>query len=374
MQELRYFDNAATTKICDAALKSYIDTSLNYPGNPSSKHSEGLKAKKKLDETRQGFANILKTKPEQLFFTSGASEAISIVLSSLLWLKRPGRVIFSAIEHEAILSFAPILKEKGFDVVILKSKGGHVKPEDLENAINQDTKLIAIQAVNNVVGTINDIKALVKVVRKKETEINRKIFFFSDCVQALGKIPLNLTDLDVDGASFSSHKIHGPRGIGLLYLKRGDIQAIAKAGGQEKGVRGGTENLPAIVSFLTALECYEKDSSRVMSINHKLRNMFIENNIKVLSPENDITGYVLTITTPLPSEVLTRMLSDEGYEVSSGSACSNNAKGKSENVIIALGYSPSDAKGTIRISFAPESDEEEAVKLAKLIINKVKEF
>ena len=111
-----------------------------------------------------------------------------------------------------------------------------------------------------------------------------------------------------------------------------------------------------------------------MSINHKLRNMFIENNIKVLSPENDITGYVLTITTPLPSEVLTRMLSDEGYEVSSGSACSNNAKGKSENVIIALGYSPSDAKGTIRISFAPESDEEEAVKLAKLIINKVKEF
>lgn len=373
MTDSYYFDNAATTKISSDALNSYIETSLNFPGNPSSKHTLGLEAKKELERARVGFSTILHTKPDQLFFTSGASEAISIVISSLLWLKRPGRVIFSSIEHEAVLSFAPILKEKGFEVVILKAKGGYVKPEELENALTPDTKLVAIQAVNNVVGTINDIKTLVKVVRKKEEEFKRKIFFFSDSVQALGKIDLNLTDLDVDGASFSSHKIHGPRGIGLLYLKRGDIQSLAKAGGQEKGVRGGTENLPAIVSFYTALKEF-KAKSNILDLNMKLRELFIANNIKVLSPANNITGYVLTITTPLPSEVLTRMLSDEGFAVSSGSACSNNAKGKSENVILALGYSPEDAKGTIRISFSPESDEEIALELADTIVKKVKEF
>lgn len=373
MLDSYYFDNAATTKISSDALNSYIETSLNYPGNPSSKHTLGLEAKKELEKARAGFSNILHTNPEQLFFTSGASEAISIVISSLLWLKRPGRVIFSAIEHEAVLSFAPILKEKGFDVVILKAKGGYVTPEELEGALTPETKLVAIQAVNNVVGTINDIKALVKVVRRKEEEFKRKIFFFSDSVQALGKIDLNLTDLDIDGASFSSHKIHGPRGIGLLYLKRGEIQALAKAGGQEKGVRGGTENLPAIVSFYTALKEF-KPRSNILDLNLKLREIFINNNIKVLSPANNITGYVLTITTPLPSEVLTRMLSDEGFAVSSGSACSNNAKGKSENVILALGYTPQDAKGTIRISFSPESDEKIALELAQTIIKKVNEF
>ena len=373
MLDSYYFDNAATTKISSDALNSYIETSLIYPGNPSSKHTLGLEAKKELERARVGFSNILHTKPEQQFFTSGASEAISIVISSLLWLKRPGRVIFSAIEHEAVLSFAPILKEKGFDVVILKAKGGYVTPEELEGALTPETKLVAIQAVNNVVGTINDIKALVKVVRRKEEEFKRKIFFFSDSVQALGKIDLNLTDLDIDGASFSSHKIHGPRGIGLLYLKRGEIQALAKAGGQEKGVRGGTENLPAIVSFYTALKEF-KPRSNILDLNLKLREIFINNNIKVLSPANNITGYVLTITTPLPSEVLTRMLSDEGFAVSSGSACSNNAKGKSENVILALGYTPQDAKGTIRISFSPESDEKIALELAQTIIKKVNEF
>lgn len=373
MLDSYYFDNAATTKISSNALNSYIETSLKYPGNPSSKHTLGLEAKKELERARVGFSNILHTKPEQLFFTSGASEAISIVISSLLWLKRPGRVIFSAIEHEAVLSFAPILKEKGFDVVILKAKGGYVTPEELEGALTPETKLVAIQAVNNVVGTINDIKALVKIVRRKEEEFKRKIFFFSDSVQALGKIDLNLTDLDIDGASFSSHKIHGPRGIGLLYLKRGEIQALAKAGGQEKGVRGGTENLPAIVSFYTALKEF-KPRSNILDLNLKLREIFINNNIKVLSPANNITGYVLTITTPLPSEVLTRMLSDEGFAVSSGSACSNNAKGKSENVILALGYTPQDAKGTIRISFSPESDEKIALELAQTIIKKVNEF
>ena len=373
MHDNRYFDNAATTEISEEALRTYVSVSTECFANPSSKHKDGLKAKKRLEDARAHFASMLHAKSENIFFTSGASESIAAVLSSLLWAKRPGRVIFSAIEHEAVLSYTPILKEKGFDVVTVKAKGGFVKPEELEALLTPDTKLVAIQYVNNVVGTINDIKALVGVVRKKEKETGRKIFFFSDSVQALGKLDIDLTALDVDGASFSAHKISGPRGVGLLYLKRPELQVLAKAGGQERGVRGGTENLPAIAAFETALATYEKRDD-ILALNARLREIFRGCGIKVLSPDHDITGYVITITTPLPSEVLTRMLSDEGYSVSSGSACSNNAKGKSENVIIALGYSMNDAKGTVRISFSPESDEKEALTLAELICTKVKEF
>ena len=373
MHDNRYFDNAATTEISEEALRTYVSVSTECFANPSSKHKDGLKAKKRLEDARAHFASMLHAKSENIFFTSGASESIAAVLSSLLWAKRPGRVIFSAIEHEAVLSYTPILKEKGFDVVTVKAKGGFVKPEELEALLTPDTKLVAIQYVNNVVGTINDIKALVGVVRKKEKETGRKIFFFSDSVQALGKLDIDLTALDVDGASFSAHKISGPRGVGLLYLKRPELQVLAKAGGQERGVRGGTENLPAIAAFETALATYEKRDD-ILALNARLREIFRGCGIKVLSPDHDITGYVITITTPLPSEVLTRMLSDEGYSVSSGSACSNNAKGKSENVIIALGYSMNDAKGTVRISFSPESDEKEALALAELICTKVKEF
>ena len=249
MHDNRYFDNAATTEISEEALRTYVSVSTECFANPSSKHKDGLKAKKRLEDARAHFASMLHVKSENIFFTSGASESIAAVLSSLLWAKRPGRVIFSAIEHEAVLSYTPILKEKGFDVVTVKAKGGFVKPEELEALLTPDTKLVAIQYVNNVVGTINDIKALVGVVRKKEKETGRKIFFFSDSVQALGKLDIDLTALDVDGASFSAHKISGPRGVGLLYLKRPELQVLAKAGGQERGVRGGPENLPAIAAF-----------------------------------------------------------------------------------------------------------------------------
>ena len=144
MHDNRYFDNAATTEISEEALRTYVSVSTECFANPSSKHKDGLKAKKRLEDARAHFASMLHAKSENLFFTSGASESIATVLSSLLWAKRPGRVIFSAIEHEAVLSYTPILKEKGFDVVTVKAKGGFVKPEELEALLTPDTKLVAI--------------------------------------------------------------------------------------------------------------------------------------------------------------------------------------------------------------------------------------
>ncbi len=374
MQNIRYFDNAATTLIRKEALAAYNNTALEYMGNPSANHREGFKAHTLLEDCRKSIALHLNAKPEQIFFTSGATEAISIVFASLLWAKTPGEVIVSAIEHEAVLSWSSILKEKGWTFKTIKAKGGFVNSIELKEMISKETRLVAIQAVNNVTGAIQDIPALVKAVREKEAEFGRKIFFFSDSVQALGKINLDLKQLDIDGASFSAHKISGPRGIGALYLKKGDIQSLAKAGGQEKGVRGGTENLPAIKAFETALSLSVSSDNDVQKIYDSVRGILEEAGIKILSPKEHTSPFILSITTPLPAEVMTRMLIDKGYCVSSGSACSNNAKGKGEGVILAMGFSARDAEGTIRISFSHESNKEEAENLAQTIISIVRSF
>jgi len=374
MENKRYFDNAATTRISDEALREYGKVSLEAFGNPSANHREGAKAKALLESLRERFASNLKVPSGSIFFTSGATESIAIVMGSLLWAKAPGEVVISEIEHEAVRSWEGILKEKGWTVKHLKAKGGFVSKEDLSNAISVRTRLVAVMAVNNVTGAIEDIKGLVEVVRAKEREYGRKIFFFSDSVQALGKVDLPLRHWDVDGASFSAHKISGPRGIGALYLKSGEINALSRAGGQERGVRGGTENTPAIAAFVKAFESCPESNDDIEGIYQPVRKLLEENGIKALSPGSHRSPFILSITTPLPSEVLTRMLMDDGYCVSSGSACSNNAKGKGEGIIRAMGYSENDAKGAIRISFFHGSDKDEALNLANLIIRHVGEF
>lgn len=368
-----YFDNAATTLISEAALKTYTETARDYFGNPSAAHREGAKAHACLEECRKDIAGYLGIRPSSLFFTSGATEAISIVFSSLLHAKRPGRVITSAIEHEAVLGWKGILTELGWKFDTLRAKGGFVKAEDLEAALDEDVRLVAVQLVNNVTGAIQDIPSLVNVVRKAEERYGRRIFFFCDSVQALGKIQFSLSGLDVDGASFSAHKIRGPRGIGALYLKKGDIQVLSKAGGQERGVRGGTENLPAIAAFRTALleDHHRESAERLCS---RLRSELEGAGIRMLSPAEQHSPYILSFTTPLPSEVLTRMMADKGYCISSGSACSNNARGKAEGVILAMGFSSKDAGGAIRVSFCGEESEESVSALAEEIIRAVSGF
>ena len=224
-------------------------------------------------------------------------------------------------------------------------------------------------AVNNVTGAIEDTKGLVECVRKYEKENGRKILFFSDSVQALGKTGLDLKGSDVDGASFSAHKINGPRGVGLLYVKNPDIiRPIAPAGGQERGHRGGTENLPAIAAFDEALTEWmdnrDKDEERIGRYNTMVRDALTKLGLEIISPEN-ASPYILSIISPLPSEVFTRMLMDKGFCVSSGSACSNNAKGKSEGILEAMGIRNEKAKRAIRISMGRDTKEEDVINLCK---------
>ena len=302
-----------------------------------------------------------------LLRTSGATEAITIVFSSLLWQKSPGRVLISRIEHDAIKAFIPLLKDKGWDVVMLKAKKGFVDPEEVKENLSPETRLVAVMAVNNVNGAIEPTNEISSVIREYEKTIKHKIVFFSDSVQALAKTTLDLEKSGVDAASFSAHKISGPRGVGMLYMRnRNLIRPLSSAGGQEMGMRGGTENLAGIVSFASALEeAYEKrkeKEERVKALSEKMKREFESIGLQ-LNSEGNTSPYIINVSTPFPSEVFTRMLDDKGFSVSSGSACSNNAK-KGENIIEAMGYGAKRASSSIRISL---SDETEDIEVDNLI-------
>ena len=363
-----YFDNAATTPLSKRAEKAYIDTSSLFFGNPSSIHRLGRKAKDELERRRSHISSLLGVEERNLIFTSGATESIALFFSSLLWMEK-GTIVVSRIEHEAVTSWLPFLKKIGWNIVKLRAKNGIVSPEELYSSLTPDTKVVAIMAVNNVTGAIEDTNSLVECVRRYEKENGRKILYFSDSVQALGKTGLDLKGSDVDAASFSAHKINGPRGVGLLYAKNPElIRPLAPAGGQEKGRRGGTENLPGIAAFDEALsewmENREEEEKRISLYNEKLRSSLSSLGLEIISPQNS-SPYILSLITPLPSEVFTRMLMDKGFCVSSGSACSNNAKVKSEGILESMGIRNEKAKRAIRISMGRDTTEEDVDSLIK---------
>ena len=337
-------------------------------GNPSSNHRLGVKAKTLLENKRESIAHMLGVESPSLIFTSGATESISLFFQTLLWLDK-GTVIMSRIEHEAVSSWTKILEKNGWKVLTLPAKGGFVAPDVLKASLTPDTKAVFVMSVNNVTGTIEPVKQLVEIVREYEKEIRRKIYFFSDSVQALGKTELSLKDWDVDAASFSAHKINGPRGVGLLYSKNPSlIHPLSPAGGQERGGRGGTENTAGIAAFETALsewmENKDENAERAGKIKEYIKENLRSIGLRIFSPENS-SPYILSLEGPLPSEVFTRMLFDKGFCVSSGSACSNNAKGKSEKILEAMGIGAQSAGKAIRISLSKDTTLSEAESLVK---------
>ncbi len=373
---LNYFDYAATSPMSARALKSYEKAVLSYPMNPSSAHSGGRSAKKALERARQKVSSLLCADPGQIVFTSGATEATAIVFNSLLRHKTPGRVIISRIEHDAVKAYIPLLREMGWDVITLKARRGFVDPNDVKDALNEKTRLVAVMAVNNVNGAIQNTEGINRIISEFERTIRHKIIFFSDSVQALGKVHFDLGP--VDAASFSSHKIGGPKGVGLLYIRnRNLIQPLSLAGGQEMGLRGGTENLGGIISFAEALkETYEnrdKKEEKVARLSKRIKESLYDMDLE-LNSQGPVSPYIINFSTPLPSEVFTRMLDDKGFFISAGSACSNNAK-KSENIIEAMGYSHERAESSVRVSLSDATTDEDVdglIKAIKEIISGIK--
>ena len=358
------------------ALEVYSDITVKYIGNPSSTHPLGVLAKERLEAERSSIAAMLGTRTEYIYFTSGGTEADSIVLSSLLNSPSPGEIITTGIEHAAILEWKNALESHGWKFTALRCPKGYLDPEALKEALNEKVRMVAVMKVNNVAGTILDTKSVVRIVRDYEKTIGRKIHIHCDAVQALGKIAFSPEVEDLDSAAFSAHKFCGPKGVGILYNRNKAIASLSRAGGQEKGLRGGTENLAGICAMgaqlkeiIPNLEAYY---SKVLAYRGKIQEAALVAGYTLISPSNDseleFSPYIINICVkPIPSEVFLRVMADKGFCLSSGSACSSNSRGKAESVLAAMSIDSKDRMSSIRISLSYLNTDEEVDLLCKAL-------
>ena len=354
-----YFDWTATSPMSESAIRAYSDAASKYIGNPSSTHPLGLQAKERLEAERSYVAKALGTKPSYVYFTSGGTESDSIVLSSLLNSPSPGEIITTGIEHSAILEWRKTLENAGWTFTALSCPGGYLEPSALKSALNERVRMVSFMKVNNVTGTILDTACLVSVVRDYEKKLGRKIHIHCDAVQALGKIPFFPENEDIDSAAFSAHKFCGPRGVGILYCRSKAILSLSRGGGQEKGLRPGTENLAGIcamtASLKDSLESMDAKHSEILGYRCKIEESALNSGYTLISPSKDdkleFSPYIINICTkPIPSEVFLRVMSDKGFCLSAGSACSSNSRGKAESVLAAMNIDHQRRMSSIRIS------------------------
>ncbi|MDY4609912.1 MAG: cysteine desulfurase family protein [Sphaerochaetaceae bacterium] len=375
-----YFDWAATTPISELAASVYIGTAREYIGNPSSIHREGQRASRYLLELRQDIARLVGADAKSITFTSGGTESDAIILNSLLRNKAPGQVIIPRFEHAAVTQYAKLLTDFGWEVRQLQTPGGYVTPQQIAQALTEKTRLVCCMLVNNVTGTRQDVASIAGVLREYSRKTGRNIHFHCDAVQALGKIPIDLKKLGVDSAAFSAHKFCGPRGVGFLYNTNSAVVSLSRGGGQENGLRPGTENLAGIASMTAALNDatmkLDEHFANAVAIKRYFEQRFAAEapGIVQISPSVDseysASPYILSFSAQgLPSEVFTRMLFDQGFCVSSGSACSNNAKQKGDGILQAMGFDAKLASSAVRLSYGYGTTLESAERLADAIIS-----
>ena len=353
---LVYADNAATTALSDVAKKALFDTTERVWGNPSSLHTVGQEAKTVLEGAREKIAALLGADPKEIYFTSGGSEADNqaIVSAARNGAKRGKKHIVSTkFEHHAVLHTLDRLAKDGFEVTLVDvHENGVVRPEEIAAAIRPDTCLVSVMYANNEIGTIQPIREIGAICREK------KVPFHCDAVQAVGHIPVNVKDDNIDMLSLSAHKFHGPKGIGVLYAKRGILLSnIIDGGAQERGKRAGTENIPSIVSMAAALE----ESCAHMEENAKkiarLRDRLIEGLSKIPHSrlngdrEKRVPGTVNFCFEGIEGESLLLMLDMNSIEASSGSACTSGSLDPS-HVLLAIGLPHEIAHGSLRLSLS----------------------
>ena len=357
-----YFDNSATTKPYDEVIEAVSKGMKEYFGNPSSLHKIGMNCEKRLNEAREYFASTIKCNKEEIYFTSGGSEGNNLILKGLL---KPGHhFITTAFEHHSIISTCKQLEEKGVKVTYLDvDSEGRISLEDLEEAITKDTVLVSIMQVNNEIGVIQDIEAIGKLIKERSSRAK----FHVDAVQGYGKLPIDVNKSNVDFLTVASHKIHGPKGVGFIYIKKGIIlNSLISGGSQEKGIRAGTENLPGIIGFEKAAQItFEEMESRYDKVL-ELKKYFVErlNEIKDIRVNGEIDGfspYILNVSfLGVRAEVLLHLLEEQNIYVATGSACtSKSSAAHGSYVIKSLGLSNKEVESAIRFSFSYENAKEE---------------
>lgn len=357
-----YFDNSATTKPYDEVIEAVSKGMKEYFGNPSSLHKIGMNCEKRLNEAREYFASTIKCNKEEIYFTSGGSEGNNLILKGLL---KPGHhFITTAFEHHSIISTCKQLEEKGVKVTYLDvDSEGRISLEDLEEAITKDTVLVSIMQVNNEIGVIQDIEAIGKLIKERSSRAK----FHVDAVQGYGKLLIDVNKSNVDFLTVASHKIHGPKGVGFIYIKKGIIlNSLISGGSQEKGIRAGTENLPGIIGFEKAAQMtFEEMESRYDKVL-ELKKYFVErlNEIKDIRINGEIDGfspYILNVSfLGVRAEVLLHLLEEQNIYVATGSACtSKSSAAHGSYVIKSLGLSNKEVESAIRFSFSYENTKEE---------------
>ncbi len=355
-----YLDNSSTTRQYDAVTERMCRyMSLDY-GNPSSLHRMGITAEKALKEARKQVASALSARDEEIFFTSGGTEADNMALFGVARARRRRGtgIITSAVEHPAVLECVNKLANEGFSLTSLGvDRQCGISPDQLKNALDKNTLLVSVMQVNNEVGSIQPIREIVEIVRSFNKANGTDILVHTDAVQALGKTTVNT---GADLISVSGHKIHGPKGIGALYIRKGiTIEPLIYGGGQEKAIRSGTENVAAITGFGLACEMATKNlAARADAMSHaknRLSAAIMENIGDAIingpdQPEKACCGVMSVSFMGVRGEVLLHSLEQEEIYVSTGSACSSHHKGQS-HVLKAMKLSDKQIEGTIRFSF-----------------------
>lgn len=363
-----YLDNAATTRVFPEVRDIMLQVMEKDFGNPSSRHTKGIEAEGYVTKAVQQIAGTLKCQPKEIILTSGGTESNNMALiGTALANQRAGKhVITTRIEHASIHEPFGRLEQMGYEAQYLPvDHNGHLQPEVLEEAVREDTLLVSVMMVNNEMGAVEDIKKLVAVAKQK----NPNVIFHVDAIQAYGKYKIVPKRLGIDLMSVSGHKIHGPKGSGFLYVRDGvKISPIILGGGQQRGMRSGTENVPAIAGLGEAVRLiYQQHSEKVERL-YALKQRLIEGLTAMEGVSiNGINGLSLTETAPhivsasfdgIKSEVMLHALAQEGVYVSSGSACSSNHPDLS-GTLKAIGVEDRLLDSTLRFSFSVLSTEEE---------------
>lgn len=362
-----YLDNSATTRVSPAAAARALEVMTEEFGNPSSLHHRGFLAEQALTAARRELAEILGARQDEIFFTSCGSEGNNLaILGGALAARRKGnRVVTSAVEHESVLAPVRYLSENGFDTALLPpANHGSVDPEAVEAAVDEKTVLLSVMLVNSETGAVSDIPAIVQAARRK----NPGILIHCDCVQGFGRLPVTPASWGVDLVTVSGHKIHAPKGIAALYVKKGTrLRPLWYGAGQEGGLHPGTENTPGACAFAVAAREMWRRREENMAHFQSLRQNLLENLQKIsgvcINSAPNAAPYIVNLSVPgVRSEVMIHYLERQGISVSGGSACS---KGSKSHVLTAMGLDPKRIDSAIRVSFCRDNTADEIAQFCR---------
>ena len=369
MKQIVYLDNSATTKPCEAAINNTAFALTNEWGNPSSLYDMGFRAQMLVDDTRKAVSGLLKCREDEIYFVGSGTEGnnTAILGAAHARQKRGKKIITTTIEHPSVLETVKRLECEGFEVVYLKpQENGVISIDDLRAAIDKNTVLVSMMLVNNETGAIQPVNEAAQIIKQS----GAPALLHCDGVQAFGKMPINLVDLGVDLFTASGHKIHGPKGIGVLYVKKGvTIKPLVTGGGQEKNMRSGTESVPLIYGLKGAVDSLGNINETLKSrkeLWNYAKETLLETKLITLNSSYEVLPYILNISVEgYRSETLLHFLEAQGVYVSSGSAC---AKGEGSYVLLEMGLAKKRVDSALRISFSRDNTKQDIDALKSAII------